>query len=172
MRNVNRLRSLIPLLLPLILRMDTCNWENPPPLSPVGCAPLSCVFYVCTKKSSGTVITSKDIVYMQNLWHTLVCHLALGTIHLYLNIPVLCKAYCDMFTSLGSIIVIAHRRRHSQPRHLKQVHCSRNFNLPGMFFSMMSHSLLILGQEILFFIDQLSGYLGFEHFTQLHRFSL
>lgn len=38
---------------------------------------------------------------MWNLWHTLVSHLALGTIHLYLNIPVLSIAYRNMFGSLG-----------------------------------------------------------------------
>lgn len=119
MRNVNSLRCLFPFFPPMILRMNTCNWKKSSPLPQWE----SLLHYVCfmfvQKKKSGTLITSKAIVWSWNLWQILVSHLALGTTHLYLNIPVLSVTYCNMFTLLGNIIVIGDRQRHISTRKLK-----------------------------------------------------
>lgn len=55
---------------------------------------------------------------MWNLWHALIGHLVLGTIHLHLKIPVLSMAYCNMFRSLGSIIVIVDRHTYFNQENL------------------------------------------------------
>lgn len=114
------------------------GWTCAPGKSPLSCpsgssSSLLCVC-VCAKKHhhpAGTVITSKDIAWMRSLWHALVSHLALGAIHLHLNLPVLSVAYCNMFMSLGSIIVIVDRQRRISTKTLI-MRWSGNFHDPGI----------------------------------------